>query len=143
HRGAEAGVDDEAMLAVRCRPHEVVHGQAVVFVVAADEILSRMTVRHMSIADGVDFVRLDHLKCGMTSEANISMLRLASGSDITPNCSMVIRFSAPVWSRTRASFSRTVFGLPMMAVPSPVSSSIVCRGREPSAVRILRVFLSD
>ena len=38
------------------------------------------------------------LKCGITSEANISMLRLVSSSESVPNCSMVTRLLTPVRS---------------------------------------------
>ena len=54
---------------------------------------------------------------GITSPANISMLRRARSSGITPNCNNVIRMSKPVCSRTRSIFSRTVVGLPTTTVP--------------------------
>src|SRR6516165_1626362 len=66
-----------------------------------------------------------HRSFGITALANSSMLRLANSSGITPNCGMTIRFSNPVWSRTRSIFSRTVRGLPITAVPLPINSSTV------------------
>src|SRR5450755_2825289 len=41
-----------------------------------------------------------HRRCGITSDANISMFRFVSSSDRVPNCSMVMSLPARVSSRS-------------------------------------------